>query len=231
MIRNIRFYVLLVSVIWSLVVYVWVSTSNTQPLITSYALTRIYALTAVIYLYFALLAGPFCYAFRWFPWRGKYLKARRGIGVSAFYFGWLHGLFAFFGYLGGFSSLLSLSATYLIAITLSFIALVILSLMAATSFDKMIAKLTFAKWKKLHRFVYLAGLFIFIHAILIGEDFQTMEGAIPKIFLVGVTFLLILEIRRFDAFLQKKQNPPLRFVSLFAVVAILVGLALYLVQR
>ncbi len=132
------------------------------------------------------------------------MKARRALGVSAFYFGLLHGLFAFFGQLGGFAGLGFLSSKYLLAISLSFIALVILFLMTVTSFDFMVAKLTYPKWKFLHRFVYIAGVLILLHALMLGTHFSDLSSTIPQIFFSALAILLLLEANRFDTYLQKK---------------------------
>ncbi len=192
--RNIRFYVLLFSV--SLSVFIYFSSWNVTQL------TQTYALTAAAYLYLTLLIGPLCYRFKSIPFRVQYIKARRAIGVSVFYFGFLHAYFAFFGVLGGFASLPTLPGKYLIAIALSFTALIILTLMAATAFDFMIEKLGFNKWKFLHRFVYLVGVFVLIHALLIGSHFQNF-GIVPIISFVAIAFLLFLEIPRVINFLAE----------------------------
>src|SRR5258708_21034017 len=110
-------------------------------------LVQTYALTAAFYLYLTLLAGPLCYTFKFLPFRMQYIKARRAIGFSAFYFGLLHALFAFFGVLGGFQSLPTLPGKYLIAISLSFTSLIILTIMAATSFVFFFQKLIFSHCK------------------------------------------------------------------------------------
>ena len=197
LLKNIRFYVLLFS--FSLSIYFYLSISSVTQL------TQSYALSAAAFLYFTLLAGPFCYRFKNFPFRVKYIKARRALGVSTFYFGFLHACFAFFGELGGFPNLPNLPQKYLVAITLSFTSLVILSLMALTANDFMIEKLTFPRWKFLHRFIYLVGIFILIHALLIGSHFQNLSGIIPKIFFVAIVFLLFLELPRAIIFLNGKK--------------------------
>ena len=195
MFRNIRFYVLAASFLLSAALFLYIDRTT--------RLTQIYALAAVTYLYFALLAGPLCYTFKFLPFRGHYLKARRAIGVSAFYFGLLHACLAFFGQLGGFKGLGFLPGKYLLAISFGFTTLVILSLMAATSFDYLIRKLTYPKWKMLHRFVYLAGILVIIHALMLGTHFSNLSENIPRLFLVALSFLGMLEANRFDAFLQK----------------------------
>lgn len=191
--KNIRFYVLLFSFFLSFIIFFAVK--NLAPLSSqTIKLTQIYAMTAVFFLYLALLIGPFCYNFKT-PYNSLIIKARRAIGVSAFYFAGFHYLLGFYGVLGGFSALFTLEPKYLLAISLSFTALMILFLMASTSFDFMIKKMTFRKWKLLHRFVYIAGIFILIHALLIGEHFQSFNP-ISIFSAILIIFLLYLEGKR-----------------------------------
>ncbi len=177
---NIRFYVLVITFSPSVII-LWQSTGIPDQVAQISQLTRVYALSAITCLYLALLATPLTRIFTFLPYRGLYIKARRAIGVSACYFALLHGSIAFFLQLGGFSSLSLLSDRYLLAISLSFTALVILILMASTSFDVMVQKLGFKSWKILHRLVYLAATLILIHVLLIGSDFSNHSGPIFRI--------------------------------------------------
>ncbi|HSX18543.1 MAG TPA: ferric reductase-like transmembrane domain-containing protein [Candidatus Saccharimonadales bacterium] len=202
--KNIRFYILIFSFSLSLFFYFWVGRTIPDGSLRPIRLGEFYALTAAVYLYVVLLIGPAVYSFKFLPWRGQIFKARRALGISVFYFGLLHAYIEFFQQLGGFSGLGFLDNKYLLAITLSSSALFILSLMAATSFDFMVRKLTFTKWKILHRFVYLAAIFILIHALLLGTHFTDLSTLIPQIFFGAIAVLLILEANRFDAFLAGK---------------------------
>ncbi len=215
---NTRFYCLLFSFCLSIFFYF-----VTQDPKTIFTLVQIYALTAVIFLYFALLAGPLTYTFKFLPFRGQYLKIRRAIGVSAFYFATLHAFFALTKNLGGISGLLRLDSTYLIAITFSLSALIILSLMAATSFDSMVEKLTFPRWKALHRLVYFAGIFIIIHALLIGPHFYGLNSPIASIFFFAISFLLLLESLRFDWMIKQKFSsyPKIGIVFLTTLIVLI----------
>src|SRR3989344_260292 len=131
---NIRFYVLVTSVLLSVVVYFLVSGFVPEKSLQIVYLTQSYALISLVYLYLALLATPLTRLFLSFPFRGPYVKARRAIGVSACYFALLHAYNGFFGELGGFAALPFLNGRYLVAITISSIALIILLIMALTSF-------------------------------------------------------------------------------------------------
>jgi len=203
LLRNIRFYVLTGSIVLSFLIYLGVLIIYPEGSIQTSRLQQIYALLSVTYLYLALLAGPLCYTFK-IPFASKYLKARRALGVSAFYYGLLHASISFFIQLGGFPGLGYLSNTYLIAISLSFTALLILFFMTITSVDKVIAWMKFRRWKMLHRLVYLASVLILIHALMLGTHFRDLSTAIPQIFFAAFAILLMLEANRFDVFVQKK---------------------------
>src|SRR3989344_5711809 len=118
---NISFYVLLFSVFLSIVIYF--RAENTSQLI------QIYALTAISFLYFTLLATPLTKTFTFIPYRGQYIKARRALGVSAFYFGFIHGNLAFFNNIGGLEGLFALQGKLLLAVIFGEISLFILFLM------------------------------------------------------------------------------------------------------
>lgn len=228
LLSNIRFYVLLFSIVLSVSLYLFVSLTIPSGPTQIIKLTEYYALTAVTLLYLALLAGPFCYTFSFLPYRKYYLKSRRALGVSAFYFAFLHFLLSFFGLLGGFEGIPYLSGTYLFSITLAFIALTILFSMAATSFDSVIEKMTFRRWKNLHRLVYLAGVFALIHALLLGSHFQDLYSLIPQIFFIALVFLLSLELLRIDAFMKKRYpQAPLTSILTLPLFALLAGMVLY----
>lgn len=203
---NIRFYVLLFSACLAAAIYFQTASTVSDSANQLTLLSQYYALIAIIYLYIALMATPLTTFIPNFPYRVQYIKARRALGVSAFLFSLTHATIAFFFQLGGFASLPFLEGKYLLAISLSATALFILFLMASTSFDFMVAKLTYRRWKYLHRLVYLAAIFLFIHPLLIGSHFQDLSGLIPKIFLVASTVLLALELIRFATYLKSRLN-------------------------
>lgn len=181
--------------------YVWVTFST--PTLREIRLGQIYAFIAVGYLYVALLASPLYAVFPTAPLRILYIKARKAIGVSAFFFGLAHGSIEFFFLLGGFAGLPFLGRSYLIAITLSATALFILSVLALTSLRYFVILLG-PYWKRVHRFVYLAGVLIVIHALILGTHFADLTKPIPLISFAAVLFLLVLEVIRFDRYLARK---------------------------
>lgn len=213
---NIRFYILCTSATIAGSVYFYAKTNIQGESAQIIFLTQTYALIAVTYLYFALLASPLTRFFSFLPFRGQYIRARRAIGVSAFIFADLHFWFAFFGELGGFEGLQFLNLRYLTAISLGAISLTILSLMALTSTEWAVSKLTFPRWKFLHRFVYLVALLITIHALMLGSHFADLSGLVPQLFSVALVFLLVLEALRFDNYLANRfLNAPRIGISVF----------------
>lgn len=222
LIKNIRFYVLLSSILLSIVIYIYV-VLFTQENLRSLYLVQSYAFSSFTYLYFALLVGPLGRVFPRFPFKNGYTKARRSLGVSAFYFALLHSTISFFTQIGGLHGLLLLNNIYLTAITLSFSALIILFLLSATSFDFIIAKLTFPKWKKLHRLIYIGGIFILIHALLIGSHFAILSSLIPQLFFLALSILLILEAKAFDSYLARKYSfkPKIEYSLIISIIIII----------
>lgn len=111
-----------------------------------------------------------------------------------------------------------LDTKYLTAIIFSGTALLILTAMAATSFDYMAKKLG-RNWKRLHRFVYLAGFLILAHFLLIGSDFANLAKTVPSIAIAAILFLLSLEAIRFERYLVSKQ-PGLKKIHLSFIIIV-----------
>jgi len=193
LLKNIRFYILAFSVLFSIAALVAVSNFYPAGELMVIKLERLYAFSALGFLYITLLIGPGIKVFGFIPYKSKLIHARRALGVSAFYFVLLHSNLAFFGLLGGFGGLGYLDGRYLLAVSLSFTAELILALMAATSFDFMVRKLTYRWWKFLHRFVYLAGTLIVIHALLIGSHYQDKFSLVALVSFALLAFLLAVE--------------------------------------
>lgn len=206
LLKNIRFYVLLVTLFVSLALYVVAQTTSTTSESGYIKLTKWYGLVAIFYLYIVLLIGPFLYTFSIFPKKIATLisNSRRALGVSVFYFALLHGSIAFFGQLGGFPGLFYLSNKYLFSIGLGFIALLILFLLTITSFDYAVKKMKFQNWKKLQKLIYVAGFVLVIHVMMLGSDFAVLNSVIPQLSLILLFFLLFLEAHRIDFFVKKK---------------------------
>lgn len=182
-------------------------------------LTRAYALTAVSFLYLALLVTPFTKAFPGLHLTPQLIHARRALGVSAFLFAALHAFFAFTKELGGFGGLPYLRTDYLAAVAAGAVAVTILLLLALTSFDGMVRRLG-PSWKKLHRFVYLAGVLVLFHALSIGTNFADLRTPASRLALLAVFGLFILEALRLD----QRYRPHTRGVGVFTLAVVALGM-------
>lgn len=228
--RYIRYYILATTVCLAVTLpLIWQATSA-DPTVAIIRLAQSYALLAFTTLYFTLLPSPLYSAFPSLPFRTLYTKARRALGVSTFIFGGLHGSLAFFGLLGGVNGLAFLSFRYISAILLGTLALTILTLMAATSFDYMVKKMG-PRWKQLHRLVYLASWAILVHAVMLGSHFAPLSNPVAQIFFVALIFLFIIESIRIDkSVAQRWPNlpPNVMFTTLtLGLVLFFVALSLF----
>ena len=80
LLRNIRFYTLFLSFGLSVIFLIFIKFHYESARIETIRFQQYSVLTAVFFLYLALLAGPFCYVFKFFPFRHQYIKARRALG-------------------------------------------------------------------------------------------------------------------------------------------------------
>lgn len=202
LLKYIRYIILTGSIVLAVFLYKAIVPGAEIETMAYSRLVQIYALCAVVFLYLALLASPLYKALPGFPFKPVYIKARRALGVSAFLFGTLHGSVVFFELLGGLKGLAFLNGKSLLAITFSAIALLILLVLTITSLDPLVKKLG-RLWKPIHRLVYLAGILIVIHALLLGSHFADLSAKIPQLFFIALFILLALETLRFFRFAQK----------------------------
>ncbi|MGI8419016.1 MAG: ferric reductase-like transmembrane domain-containing protein [Candidatus Levyibacteriota bacterium] len=230
LIKNIRFYVLAFSGIFSLIIYLWVTLTNPSQLTQIIELEETYGLLSIVLLYITLLAGPLCYRFKWLPFKSQYLKSRRALGVATFYFAFLHTLLSFFGQLGGFSGLGFLNQNYIFAILFGFIALIIFFFLTITSLDIAVEKMSFPKWKLLHRFIYLGGILVLVHIVLLGSHYLDLSESVPLITFVGLVFLLILEEPRLYNYIRKKipVSPIPEILRSFIIATFSIGVVLFI---
>lgn len=130
-------------------------------------LQQVFGLLSLLYWYAALIISPIGYVIG--KHRMRYIEfARRGIGVSAFYFALLHGTVALFRQLGGPGQLQHLPSLFQWSLLGGAIGFGVLTIMAATSFDKVVDFMTFRRWKWLHRLTYIGGILVMLHIWTIG---------------------------------------------------------------
>jgi methionine sulfoxide reductase heme-binding subunit len=166
--NNNRFYILLFSLLLSIGTLCWLRTQISSDQLFYIRLQQLFGFISIAYLYGALIVSPVERLVGKRRWMQNLLFARRAIGVSAAYFAVLHATVALWGQIGGVDGLGVLPDRFMWSLTFGAIALLILCLMAATSFNAVIAMMTFRKWKWLHRFIYLGSILIILHVWLVG---------------------------------------------------------------
>lgn len=144
------------------------------------------------------------------------LSVRRALGLYAFLFALAHFLiFAGLDYGLNFELIVA-EITQRRYILVGSIAILILTILAITSFQwwmKYLGK----NWKRLHRLVYLAGILIILHSAWASKgNLLRLQGNIEQPLAFGLVILLLLAVRipfmrRLIAHLRVSQRPPKRF--------------------
>lgn len=201
LLNNSRFYVLVSTVILSIAVFCYLRIMVGDDQLLAIRTQQVFGFLCIVYWYVALIISPLGYVIGK-PKLRHLAFARRAIGVSAFYFAVLHGAIALFGQLGGIGALGSLPDVFKWALLAGAIALTILGLMAATSFDVVVKKMTYRKWKWLHRFVYFAGVLVILHVWMIGTHMAYSGYQLAAVIALGV--LLALEFFGLTRLLNRK---------------------------
>ncbi|AHB40288.1 TPA: hypothetical protein DHW62_03900 [candidate division WWE3 bacterium] len=161
-----------------------------------------YAFLAVIFLYSTLMVSPLTIVFPNIPYKLTFLRARKALGISSFFFALTHALTAFRDSLGGFQGIVLFSLRELLPYIIGASALLILTAMAATSPPSMVNRLG-RYWKRLHRFVYLAGVLILVHVAMVPKSIK-LPIVLNYLIFAMVGFLIVLELIRFNRFLSIK---------------------------
>lgn len=192
---NSRFWILLSGIALSFFIAGFIQLFVPAGSLQVIRIEQAYGFVSFLLLYLAVLASPFTKTFRFAAFNKAYLHARRAIGVLSFYYAFLHAYMTFFMQLNGFDGLAYLNAQYALSLTGGIIALGILAVMALTSFDWAVKTLRFKNWKLLHRLVYLAGIALLVHVVVIGPHYRevTVLGITTW---CALTFLAVLEVRR-----------------------------------
>ncbi len=167
--NNSRFYVLIISALISLFILSLLRVQITNDQLFVIRTGQAYGFISIVYLYVALIISPLKRLVGGHRrWMQNLEFSRRAIGVSAAYFALLHAGIGLWGQIGGLDGLALLPERFIWSLSLGAGALLVLLLMASTSFDAVIKFMTFRKWKWLHRFVYIGCVFIIVHVWMIG---------------------------------------------------------------
>ncbi len=167
LLENTRFYILTTSILLSIAVAAYLRLRIPNDQLYYIRTQQVFGLLCILYWYLALIISPIGYVIG--KHRTKHLEfARRAIGVSAAYFAVLHGTVALWGQLGGISEIMLLPPLFKWSLASGAIALFVLLIMAATSFDKVVSFMTYRKWKWLHRLVYGSLILAVLHIWTVG---------------------------------------------------------------
>lgn len=192
--NNIRFYIIIFSLALSLFTASWLRIHIQSDQLFYIRTEQIFGFIAIAYWYLALLLSPLSKAIGKRKWMDLLLFARRSIGVSAAYFAFLHGGVAFWGQLDGFDGVALLPDIFRTSLLFGLVGLVVLSLMAATSFNKVVAYMTPQRWKRLHRLGYIGGVLVILHIWIVGTHIE--YAGVRIIALIALALLFGLESLR-----------------------------------
>ena len=198
---NSRFYILAVTFLISVVVAAFLRLQIPSDQLFYIRTQQVYGLLCIAFWYVALIISPVGYIIG--KKRVSHLEfARRAIGVSAAYFAVLHGSIALWGQLGGISELALLPSLFQWSLAGGSFALLILLIMAATSFDKVVSFMTYKRWKLLHRLVYIAWILVVLHIWTVGTH-MAYTGVQWTVF-IALVILIGLELYKVSDKLNRK---------------------------
>jgi methionine sulfoxide reductase heme-binding subunit len=145
-------------------------------------------------LYLLLISLACTPLYNLFGWREP-VRLRRTLGLYAFGYASLH-VFIYAVLDFGLRWDWLLENTFRKPYTLvGFAAFTILLLLAVTSFRWWMKRLG-KNWKRLHRFVYLAGALVILHyGWAVKGDFWTLQGETQRPFFFGLVLVLLLAAR------------------------------------
>jgi sulfoxide reductase heme-binding subunit YedZ len=137
--------------------------------------------TALILLIIVLSLNPLQALFPTVVLIKKVNRFRRQFGVAVFSYAVIHFICFFI------KQEYSISETliYFIhpAILPAYLAFIIFSLLALTSNNYFVKKMGFLRWNKLHKTIYIAEGFVFLHMVLVGDVFYAFVAFVPLVIL------------------------------------------------
>lgn len=189
---NPRFYILAFSVAISIFIPSWLRLHIPSDQLFYIRTEQIFGYACILYWYVALLVSPLHKRLEGRFGTAYLVFARRSIGVSAAYFALLHVVTSMWAQIGGLHGLSLLPERFLWALGFGGIGVVILIMMAATSFNKVIAFMTFRRWKWLHRLGYIGGVLVLLHMWMIGTHLSYLSFR-------SIIFVLLVVLFRFES--------------------------------
>lgn len=234
LLNNSRFYILASSFLLSLAAIAWLRLLISSDQLFYIRSQQVFGLLAVSYWYLALIISPIGYVIgKQRVRRAEF--ARRAIGVSAFYFAFLHGAVALWGQLGGPDQIQFLPTLFKWSLLGGSVAFVILFVMAATSLDAVVKFMTYRRWKWLHRFGYAGGVLVILHVWTVGTHLA--YSGIRWVAFVALIVLAAVELFRVIKLLNDKYfhldivEKTMLWLSVWVIVVLGIALIPELVQN
>ena len=205
LLANSRFWILATGITMSFLIAGFIQLMIPSGTLQLIRIEQSFGFVSILLLYVALLASPLTKVFPSPSFKDGYIHARRAIGVMAFYYAFLHTYLTFYKQLNGLTGIQYYNSKYSLSLLLGTIGLGILLILTITSLDWAVNTLRFKNWKLIHRLVYIAGLTILLHIIIIGPHYTDL-GFVSVMSYVGVAILLLLEAIRIRlSYLNRKK--------------------------
>lgn len=187
---NIRFYILASTACISILAICALRLNVESDQLFYIRVEQLFGYLCILYWYIALIISPLNRAQGDTAIIQLLSFGRRAIGVSAAWFALLHVGVSLWGQIDGLAGLALLPTRFAWSLSLGTIALVILLLMAVTSFNKVIAFMTFPRWKWLHRLGYIGGILAMIHLWMVGTHMAYLGFKVVIFVLLTTLFRL-----------------------------------------
>ncbi len=224
--KGVRLYIALAAVLIAAEVWWWATAVYGSSNLATIRMQEVYAWLALGLMTVAVFIGPTLKLFPKLPGKGLLRDARRMLGISGAGFAALHVGIAYIA-LFKLPNPTTLADSYQKAFLLGAVALVILLLMAFTSFDRAFHKMGIW-WFRLHRLVYVALLLALLHAFMIGSH----AVGWPALITVALAAVVLLA---FHVILMLRHERPgnlqvitITYAVLFAAAVLNYGLSQHL---
>lgn len=211
----------LLSFIFAIVSYLYVQESFSSAQLQIIRLTQLFAFLSIGFLYVCLLIESLSFFIKDNAFITKWNSFKKELIVSTLFFAVLHSCYAFFGQLGGFPGLFFLSEYYLIGISLSFFGLLLITSAVVSSFNIIAGRFKIRSITS--PFLYVSGILILFHALLLGTHFHDLSEKIPLVIFIAVSFLFLLQALR----LEQKLSKFFLFLPRFGLVSVFVFLLIF----
>ncbi len=215
--------IVITSFVVSLLVYIHILSVLPHGSLRYTQIEEWYGFASIVLLFLVMLAGPLYRVFPNLRFKKTYYGSLGGLGISAFYFALLHAYVSFFYLLYGFHGIPFLQPGDLASVTLGFISLLILAVLAGTSFTYAM-KFMGVWWKVVHRFVYIAAFGALAHVALVGDHYENTASGVYLLTLLGVIMLLVLHGIIFQRSLTIRFPHTSSYI--WTIVMVIVGLIL-----